>query len=357
LIKLPRKVIVLVAVVLVALVALTLYLQYNSAQSTGPWTSTTPYPLASSGTGGVLGESCVTTSSTVYCIGGEDVSNSPHDSVYYAALSSSGIGNWSLDRYPYPQPIMFASCVTYTGYVYCIGGTHTSAGNDTSSSYFAPIQSQGLGNWTATSPFPIAADSQSCVTATGRIFCIGGENETAGSGASATDSVSVWSASLSGSGVGIWSRTTAYPGVFFPTCTALGGYVYCVGGQTSSGTPVSSSYYAPVSPEGLGQWVAGSPYPVATIAQSCTVASTTLYCVGGLVSGGSSSSAVYYAGLSPSGVGNWQQGGSYPMGLSTECVASSSYVYCIGGYDPSSGPTPDTFFAPAVSTTTSSSSG
>ncbi len=356
-IKLPRKVIAVLAVVLIALVALTFYLQYNAGQSGGPWTATTPYPLSTGGTPGVLGQSCVTASATVYCVGGEDVSNSPLDSVYYAPLSPSGIGNWTLDQYSYPQPIMFASCVTYSGYVYCAGGTHTSAGNDTSSSYFAPVQAHGLGNWTATSPYPVQTDSQSCVTATGLIFCVGGENETAGSGSSATDSISVWYASLSDSGIGVWARTTAYPGVFFPSCSALGGYVYCVGGQTGSGTPVSSSYYAPVSPDGLGQWAPSGAYPAATIAQSCAVASTTLYCVGGLVTGGSSTNSVYYAGLSPSGVGSWQQGGSYPMGLATQCVASSGYVYCIGGYDPSAGPTPDSFYAPAVPATTSNSTG
>jgi hypothetical protein len=357
LIKLPRKVILAMAIILIVLVGLTFYLQYNSANSTGPWTSTTPYPLETGGNAGVLGQSCVASSSTVYCIGGEDVNSSPHDSVYYAPISSSGIGNWTLDQYPYPKDIMFTSCLTSSGYVYCVGGTYMSSGNDTTATYFAPIEGSGLGNWTATSPYPVPMDSESCVPASGYVFCMGGENETSGTSASATDSASVWYASLSSSGIGSWSRTTAYPsGAFFPDCSSLGGYIYCVGGEDSSSNVISSSYYASVSPDGLGAWTASTPYPIQDTDQSCVVTGTVLYCVGGLATGGSSTSNVYYAGLSPSGIGAWQQGGGYPSALSTDCVASPTYVYCTGGYDPSSGPSADSFFAPVAASTTAASS-
>lgn len=352
-IQLPRKVVLLLAVVLIALVAVTFYLQYSSSQSTGPWTPTAPYPLQANGTSGVLGQSCVTSAGTVYCIGGEDAQNQPHPEAYYAQLSSTGIGAWAQTSSPYPEPIMFSSCVSYDSAVYCIGGTHTSNGSDTTSSYFAPVSDGGgLGAWKLTTPYPIPADSMSCVAATGEVFCVGGQNETTGTSSSETDSNSVWYAQLGPSGIGTWSRTTAYPaGVFFPSCVPLGGYVYCVGGQSVSGTIVSSVYYAPVAQDGLGPWTSTSAYPAPTTGPSCTAVSTILYCVGGLVSGGSGTASVYYAGVSPSGVGSWQQGGSYPESLVTDCVSSLSYVYCIGGYDPGSLPTGDTFFVPASGAT------
>ncbi len=357
-IKLPRKVILAMAIILIILVGVTFYLQYNTANSTGPWTSTASYPLETGGNAGVLGQSCVASSSTVYCIGGQDVTGSPHDSVYFAPISSTGIGNWTLDQYSYPQSIMFASCLTSSGYVYCVGGTYMSSGNDTAATYFAPIESSGLGNWTATSPYPVPTDSESCVPSSGYVFCMGGENETTGTSASATDSASVWYASLTSSGIGPWSRTTAYPsGSFFPECSSLGGYIYCVGGEDLSGDAISSSYYASVSPDGIEEWTASSSYPIQVTAESCAPAATVLYCVGGLSSGGASTSAVYYAGLSPSGIGGWQQGGAYPNALATDCVASPSFVYCMGGYDPgSSGYSSGSYFAPVAASATTSSS-
>ena len=355
--RLPRKVVLLLAVVLVALVGVTYYLQFTSPPSTGPWMATRPYPLQVNGTAGVLGLSCVASSGTAYCIGGEDAASHPSDSVYHAPLTSSGIGNWTASQSPYPEPIMFTSCVGYSGYVYCVGGTHTGTGNDTSSSYFAPASNGGLGKWTGTSPYPVTTDSQSCVAASGQVYCVGGQNETSGSSSSQTDSNSVWYASLSPSGIGTWSRTTAYPGgVFFPECSTQGGYVYCVGGQSKSGTVVSSAYYASVSANGLGQWTPTSPYPVGTTAQSCAASSTVLYCVGGLVTGGSATGNLYYAGLSPAGIGSWQQGGGYPTGLATECISSSEYLYCIGGYDPGSPPTAESYFVPVSSSSRSGSS-
>jgi hypothetical protein len=357
LVKVPRKVILAFAIILLLLVAVTIYLQYTASQSSGPWVPTSSYPLQVDGTAGVLGQSCVTSSSSVYCIGGENAAGDPNSTVYSAPISPSGIGNWTAAQHPYPQTIMFESCVTYSSYVYCVGGTHNSAGNDTTASYFAPVTTDGLGDWTVTSPYPVATDSQSCVPSSGYVFCIAGENETSGTNATATSSDSVWYANLSSSGIGTWARTAAYPGgTSFPGCSGLGGYVYCVGGQDSSDNPVSSTYYAAVSPDGLGAWTASTSYPIQVIAQSCTTASTYVYCVGGLVPGGTSTASVYYAGLSPSGIGAWQQGGSYATGLATTCVASSSNIYCVGGYDPSSGPTDDCFYAPINANSTSSAS-
>lgn len=355
-IKLPRKVIIAMAVALVILVGANFYLDYSTVSSTGPWVSTTAYPLQTGGVAGVLGQSCVASSGTVYCIGGEDANSAPHDSVYYAPISSSGIGNWTLDQYSYPKNIMFTSCLASSGYVYCVGGTDEATGNDTTSTYFAPVLSDGLGNWTATSPYPIAVDSESCVPASGYVFCMGGENETSGLSSSATDTASVWYATLSSSGIGTWSRTTAYPsGTFFPDCVGLGGYIYCVGGEDLSSDVLSSAYFASVSPEGLGPWTATSSYPIQDTAQSCSVAGTVIYCVGGLTTGGNPANEVYYAGLTPSGIGGWQTGGSYPQSLSTSCVSSSTYVYCVGGYVPGSGPIADCYFVPVESSSISSS--
>lgn len=355
--KVPRKAIVAAIVVLLALTALSLYLQFATPQNTGPWIQSAPYPLDVGGAG-VFGQSCVTDGGTVFCIGGQGGGGGPTNQTYSAPLSASGVGAWSPTT-PYPISIMFQSCVTNRGYVYCIGGTMDSTGDDVSSSYFAPVGSGALGSWKSTTPFPVSADSQSCVSSSGYVYCAGGENETSGTNSTATTSSSVWYAPLTSSGIGAWSKGPAYPsGVYYPECTTLGGYMYCVGGQDSSGNPVSSSYYSYLTSQGMGAWSASTQYPAPAVAVACTTSSTLIYCIDGLQPGGAALQSVYYAGLTPSGIGGWQSAASYPEGLATTCVSSGGYIYCIGGYNSGTGgPTSDVYYAPLAVNSTSTTSG
>jgi len=355
--KLSRRVIAALAVVLLLLTALSLYLQFTSSQSTAPWSQTTPYPLQSGGVTGVFGQSCVTVGSEVYCIGGQESGGGPTSDVYAAALGPSGVGNWTAAAH-YPQPIMFESCVTSSGYVYCTAGTKDAAGDDVNSSYFAHISQGALGNWTATTSFPVDADSLSCVSSSGYIYCAGGENETSGTNATATTSASVWYAPLGSSGIGAWAKGPAYPsGSFFPECVTLGGYMYCAGGEDGSGNAVSTAYYSYLTSQGLGPWTSTTSYPVQAVAVSCTTSSTLLYCIDGLTAGGGGTQSVYYAGLTPSGIGGWQSAANYPEALATTCVSSSGDVYCIGGYNAGTGSaTSDVYYALLGPNSTSSSS-
>ena len=150
---------------------------------------------------------------------------------------------------------------------------------------------------------------------------MGGENETSGSSATGNRSNSVWYANLSSSGIGSWSSTTAYPsGVFFPGCFGAGrlhllrrrpGLVR----ERICRRPT----IAAVSPYGLGPWTASTGIsdtgqgPVLRDSHDRTSTASA-----GLAAGGTSTDAVYYAGLSPSGIGAWQQGGSYPTDLATD---------------------------------------
>lgn len=355
--KLSRRAIAALAIVLLLLTAFSLYLQYTSSQSTGPWTQTTPYPLQAGGVAGVFGQSCVTSGSEVYCVGGQETGGSPTSAVYAAPLTPSGVGNWT-SATPYPQPAMFESCVATSGYIYCTSGTKDAAGDDLASSYYAPVVQGGLGNWTSTTPYPVDADSLTCVTSSGYMYCAGGENETSGTNATATTSNSVWYARLNSSGIGAWAKGPSYPSnAYFPECVTLGGYMYCVGGEDGSGNAVSSAYYSYLTSQGMGPWTETTSYPIQADALSCTTSSTLLYCIGGLPSGGGGTQAVYYAGLTPSGIGGWQAAASFPEPLATSCVSSSGYTYCIAGYDSGTGsPTNDVYYAPLTLNSTSSSS-
>src|SRR5208282_5187135 len=174
-------------------------------------------------------------------------------------------------------------------YVYCIGGTHNSNGDDTAASYYATLSPSGVGAWAPTTQFPVAIDAPSCVSAAGNLYCMGGENETSGTNSTTAISRSVWYAPISSSGVGTWSASAVYPaGIYFPSCSSLGSYVYCVGGENSQYAPQNATYYSYVTPSGMGAWAAAPDYPIQAIAESCVTSDSSIFCVGGLESGGSS---------------------------------------------------------------------
>ena len=87
-----------------------------SAQPLNSWTSTTSYPT------GIASQSCVTNSGFIYCVGGTTTS-SPFitSAVFFATISSSGVGTWNPTT-SYPFPIAEQSCVTRAALTYCVGG-------------------------------------------------------------------------------------------------------------------------------------------------------------------------------------------------------------------------------------------
>jgi hypothetical protein len=255
--------------------------------------------------------------------------------------SSNNITSWASDSNHYPQSIHGQACVAYSGYLYCVGGTYDDNGDDVASSYYAPLSSgSGVGKWNTTTAYPIPIDTQSCVGSSGYIYCIGGSNETDGTNADSTSSNSVWYAPLSSSGIGSWSHSTAYPGnLYFQSCFAANGYVYCLGGADSSDNSQNADYYATLSSAGVGTWTKTTAYPVQLSGQACAISTGYIYCVGGETAGGSNPSytnAAYYAPVSAGGMGTWKQAPSYPLSVGTTCVVSSGYMYCVGGFDASS---------------------
>jgi hypothetical protein len=342
-------------VILAGLVALNFYSGFSGSPNPGGWRAGPAYPLTIGASPGVLGQSCVDSAGYVYCIGGEDANDTPTASVYFAPVSDSGLGNWSLSANPYPTPIVFQSCAASSGFVYCVGGVHDTLGSDTAASFYSTLSPAGVGAWSAGTPFPIPADALSCVTSSGDIYCVGGENETSGASATTQISRSVWFAPVSPSGIGAWSRASDYPtDLYFPSCSGLGSYVYCVGGEDSQHDPQNSTYYSYVTPSGMGAWTAGPDYPIQTIAGSCSPVESTIYCVGGLQAGGETTGAVYYSAIGSSGMGKWQPGPTYPSSIATNCASNLSVLYCVGGYAAGSGPTGDSNFVSLNPTSSSS---
>lgn len=176
-----------------------------------------------------------------------------------------------------------------------------------------------------------------------------------------TPSNSVWYAPISSSGIGNWTLSTPYPAnLYYPSCFASKGYIYCIGGADSSDNAESTDYYASLSPTGVGAWTSTTAYPVKASDQACAFSSGYIYCVGGEedASTPSYTNAVYYATVSSGGIGSWKHAGNYPDSVGSTCVITSGYMYCIGGLDGSdAGATDAAYYVPLTSLSTATTSG
>jgi len=358
--KISRIIIIVVVIVVIALVALFVVgALLATTTSNSVWTSGPEYPLQVNGGFVVGGQQCVNGTAYIYCIGGQDVNGGPRDDIYSSnplSVSSPNITSWTSDSNVYPETVYGHSCVSYSANVYCIGGIYDDAGDDIASSYYATLSNGQVGKWISTTSFPVSADTLACVASSGYVYCVGGTTESNGLNATAAASSSVWFAPLKSSGIGNWSTTTSYPSDdYYPICYASQGYIYCLGGADGNSNALNSVYYAALSSTGVGTWMATTPYPTQLSGQSCVIASSFIYCVGGQGNQGAYSNSVYFAPVSSSGIGTWKQVGSYTDAAETNCAYSSGYIYCVGGFDgSSSGETPEVNYASLSSLASSS---
>jgi hypothetical protein len=356
------RIVILVVVVLVVLVLILFAYEATVSGGTSPWSQAANYPLQVSGVFAVAGQQCFNSTGYIYCIGGQDADGGPRNEVYSAsvfATPSHNVTSWVSNPNPYPQNINGQSCVTYSSYAYCVGGSYDDGGDDIASSYYAPLSGNGLiGNWSRTTAYPIPIDSQYCAASSAHIYCVGGNNETDGTNADSTTSNSVWYALLSPSGIGTWSHSTPYPAnLYFPSCFSSSSYMYCMGGADNNNNAQSTDFYATLSSSGVGTWTPTTAYPIQVSGQACAFSSGYIYCVGGQEGSNSYSNAVYYAAVSSGGIGAWKQAGHYPLSVGTTCVISLGYMYCMGGFDGSSqGDTEATYYI-SLTTLSSAASG
>lgn len=251
------------------------------------WNSTTPYPATTGG------ESCVTYAVSIICVGGYHDNGdivTAANSVYSAPILVSGLGAWTAET-SYPFGITLESCVTGGAYLDCIGG-YTGSQDNSSVYYSQMTRSGGVGTWAKTASYPIGVNSPSCVSESGYVYCVGGATGSSG------HSDVYFAPLLSSGGVGAWAQTTSYPvPVYSHSCAATSNYIYCVGGYSNKQYS-SATYYAPLSASGVGTWTQASNYPNTVDLLSCGAFSSYLYCFGGYDPPGMSNS-VYYNTIPP----------------------------------------------------------
>jgi len=312
-----------------------------------------------SGSGGihVLGVSCVQYQGVLYCVGGQDPSGSDISKVFFAPVSSSGtVGAWT-ETTDYGAAsgtsgsggtgIEWPSCVQYNGYIYCMGGATN--GGIVSKVFFAELSSSGVGPWTETTDYGASSGATgsgglpafqlSCVEDSGFAYCAG-----SGFGTS-----KVFYAQLSPTGVGPWTETTDYGAtsgsagtggvsIASTACVDSSGYMYCVGG-TSSFKPVSDVFYAPLSSSGVGPWTETTDYGASSgttgsggvpiYGTSCVVYSGNIICIDGDTTGNTGTNGVYFS-LDPADLA-WQALQAFvTASYWWSCNVYGGYVGCYG---------------------------
>ncbi len=224
------------------------------------------------------------------------------------------------------------------GYMYCTGGTvavqRGGGSTITNATYFAPVNGSGISVWMPTSNSPLPSYGASCTAYGGYAYCVGGIVHGLASNTS-------YYAQLYTDGAGTWSRTSSFPaqnGSGKESCVTYASAIFCV--QRGSNT----ESFANVSGDGIGRWQLQQHYSGASNLGSCTSYNDFAYCIGQSASG----YYLYYSHISPiTGFGQWQATNSlYPSGLGgAACVQSGGYLYCTGGSN-STGQSSQSYYTP-----------
>jgi hypothetical protein len=146
------------------------------------WASGKAYPLADQGV------SCLSAYLNAwygYCVGGKSSSGGYSTAAYFSAISQTGFGTWEATT-SYPIPISDASCSIWNSTIYCIGG-QTAGGSYSNSVYYAPLSSLGIGAWQSLTNYSEGITDTSCKASTYWLYCVGGKTSSGSSTANSND--------------------------------------------------------------------------------------------------------------------------------------------------------------------------
>lgn len=168
-----------------------------------------------------------------------------------------------------------------------------------------------LGSWTPQASLPTPITNAGLVSDGQTLISIGGSTGTA-----ATANVYAASISLDVNGnplVGTWSNTTALPGARVAPGVAVDGEtVIVVGGWDDNATLFSDVWSGTITNGGVSSWVAGTSLPTALFGVSVAILNGYVYAIGGATSSTSFTNTVYYAPLNDGQVGAWVATTAFP---------------------------------------------
>ncbi len=220
--------------------------------STINWTQTTALPRALQGLGAVFVpiEEGATPGNYVFTLGGADSANVATTAVYRAKVQQTGaLDAWNTSQTALPAARAYHTTVgataytaaldtTTTGaYLYVIGGKD-GAGKTMNTVYHARVGLDGqVGSWSTGPALPVPLHSASAAVFRGYIYLAGG----ADSAGKAQAQMYRASVSIDGA-LGAWESITALPAARSHFALVnLGPYLYAIGGETGTTTPVSTA--------------------------------------------------------------------------------------------------------------------
>jgi hypothetical protein len=267
----------------------------SSSGTVDAWNETTDYGAASgtSGSGGLGVEftSCVAYTGYIYCVAGAtSVAPGTTSKVYYAPLLSTGVGAWT-ETTDYGAAsgttgaggirTFLLSCSEVSGYIFCVG-------DGSSKVFYASLSSSGVGAWTETTDFGaatgstgsggVAVSNPACVPNGTYIYCVGGT-------VSFKATSQVFFARANASGVAGWNETIDYAAgsgttgsggipIYGTACFEYSGEITCVDGDNKTNVALDQVFYAALNSTGVGPWGQAGAYgdlPLATYHLSCVL--------------------------------------------------------------------------------------
>ena len=210
---------------------------------------------------------------TLYYVGGQTTTaeSSSVTTVYYTSGISAGVPTWNGsaatkgigDTAGTAQPRTKFGAAVWNDRLYVVGG-YSNNPTVQSTVYVSPKQTSGgniTGSWSSTTTFNVARGGNSVVAYANNLYLLGGYD-----GTNYLSDVQYAKIDTSGGGsdgtVGSWSYAANMPGAISDAdAFAANGYIYLVGGRSTSTTCAPSTLFAPVTantdsdtPTGIGNW-------------------------------------------------------------------------------------------------------
>lgn len=309
------------------------YAPINSDGTVGTWQTTTSLPVT------LAAHELVIYNGYAYVTGGLTSGNNDFvNTTYYARVNSNGgLGSWTTGP-AFTGVRSGHGSVAVNGYLYVSGGEYDWYSQNQSSTYYAKINANGgLGSWTATTSLPSGRANFAMVASGNTIYFIGG-NDTSGT---MYNTVLRATAQSDGS-LSAMSTDTPLPATRSPTndgAFVYRGYLYVLGGLTSSGV-TQDVLYAPLNANGtVGKWATTTQFTAPTRAWHSTgVYNGYMYVVGG-DSGWQPSGAILYNDIQYSKISDAgattafaTSGNTFPATRrGAQTVVYNGYLYVMGG--------------------------
>lgn len=301
------------------------YAHINTDGTLGPWMSTTNMTANRSDFATVI------YNGYVYVFGGYNGS-SELTTVEYAPINASGtLGAWSATSSISGGKQGLAAAAN-NGYLYVLGGVQGGAVQSTVQ--YAKVNPPGVtSSYTATTALGTARKGAAVIAYNGYLYAVGGMTSTT----AATTAVNYAAINSDGT-VGTWGTTTALTTARgYHYATAYNGYMYVVGGKTGSTTTTNTVYYSKINANGtVGTWTSTTAFTNARQWLAGTVYAGYMYITGGDSNDtGTQYGDVRYAAINANGtIGTWSTTTSLPQTReSMKLVASGGYMYLVGGWN------------------------